>query len=281
VGEKLVEIPEDGSVLRHFYQNFNIKATKDGTDTFTAFKRLKKHQAGIISLAETNSNWKNGLIRENFRNQMFKNWENCKYRTSTSNWKSNSLNKPGGTITMATNRWSGRASMSGEDPWGLGRFSYIGTEGKKIDKKQRKLMFITLYRVCDKQTTKKSGAATIYRQEWNLLRNNGVADPNPRAQVIEDLISFIKSNQQQGYEIILAGDAYESMRKLSKIKGFGKLMDQCQLQDFHRHLPLTATHSSGSQPIDCIVGSALISDYVIRAGYTAFYIREAKYLLVS
>ena len=121
----------------------------------------------------------------------------------------------------------------------------------------------------------------IYRQEWNLLRNNRVADPNPRAQVIEDLISFIKSNQQQGYEIILAGDAYESMRKLSKIKGFGKLMDQCQLQDFHRHLPLTATHSSGSQPIDCIVGSALISDYVIRAGYTAFYIREAKYLLVS
>jgi hypothetical protein len=121
VGEKLVEIPEDGSVLRHFYQNFNIKATKDGTDTFTAFKRLKKHQAGIISLAETNSNWKNGLIRENFRNQMFRNWENRKYRTSTSNWKSNSLNKPGGTVTMATNRWSGRASMSGEDPWGLGQ----------------------------------------------------------------------------------------------------------------------------------------------------------------
>jgi hypothetical protein len=101
-------------------------------------------------------------------------------------------------------------------------------------------MFITLYRVCDKQTSKKAGATMIYRQEWNLLRNNRVADPNPRAQVIEDLISFIKSNQQQGYEIILlAGDANESMQNLSKTKGFGKLMDQCQLQDFHRHLPLT------------------------------------------
>jgi hypothetical protein len=62
VGEKLVEIPEDGSVLRHFYQNFNIKATKDGKDTFTACERLKKHQAGIISLAETNSNWKTALF---------------------------------------------------------------------------------------------------------------------------------------------------------------------------------------------------------------------------
>jgi hypothetical protein len=116
--------------------------------------------------------------------------------------------------------------MSGEDPWGLGRFSFIGTEGKKIDKKQRQLMFITMYRVC-KQTTKKADATTIYRQEWNLLWNNGAVNPNPRTQVIEDLISFIQSNQQQGYKIILAGDANESMRNLSKTKGFGKLMDQC------------------------------------------------------
>jgi hypothetical protein len=52
VGQKLVEIPEDGTVLCHFYQTFNIKATKDGKDTFTAFERLKKQQAKIISLAE-------------------------------------------------------------------------------------------------------------------------------------------------------------------------------------------------------------------------------------
>jgi hypothetical protein len=144
-GDKLIEIPEDGTVLRHLYQNYHVKAARDGKDTFNAFERLKQKQAGIISLSETNMNWKNPLIRESFQTQLFKSWDNCKYHTSTSNWQSNSMHKPGGTVTMATNRWSGRAALSGADPWGLGRFSYIGMHGKAIDKKQRKLLLITLY----------------------------------------------------------------------------------------------------------------------------------------
>jgi hypothetical protein len=61
------------------------------------------------------------------------------------------------------------------------------------------------------------------------------------------------------------------MQKLSKKKGFGKVMEACQLCNLHGHLEPTATHVSGSQPINCIVGSALIRDHVIREGYTAFY----------
>jgi hypothetical protein len=91
-----------------------------------------------------------------------------------------------------------------------------------------------------------------------MLRNHGMENPNPRSQIIDDLTSFlIKSNQQDGYEILLAGDANESMQKLSKTKGLGKLMEACQLRDLHRHIESTATHVSGSQPIDCIVGSPI------------------------
>jgi hypothetical protein len=61
------------------------------------------------------------------------------------------------------------------------------------------------------------------------------------------------------------------MQKLTKKRGLGKLMEACQLRDFHLHLPKTATQASGSQPIDCIIGSTIISEHVIRAGYTAFY----------
>lgn len=132
-------------------------------------------------------------------------------------------------------------------------------------------MIITLYRVCANLKTDKTGPKTVFKQEWNMLRNNGMENPNPRSQVIEDLTSFIKSKQKDGYKILLAGDVNRSMRKLSKQKGFGKLMEACQLRDLHGHLESTATHTSGSQPIDCIVGSTLISDHVIRAGYTAFY----------
>jgi hypothetical protein len=142
----------------------------------------------------------------------------------------------------------------------------VGTKGKS----GAKLLIITLYRVGANISIKRDGPKTVHHQEWNLLRNKGVEDPNPRDQVIEDLISFIKANQEQEYEIILAADANENMRALSTRKGFGKLMQACQLKDLHADLPCTETHIEGSKPIDCILGSAKISGHVIRAGYTAF-----------
>jgi hypothetical protein len=58
VGDKLTEIPEDGSILRHFAQNNKIKATRDGTDTGIVLDNMKRIQAGVISFSETNANWK-------------------------------------------------------------------------------------------------------------------------------------------------------------------------------------------------------------------------------
>jgi hypothetical protein len=266
VGDSMVPIPEDGSVVRMFYQNHKIRPTKDGELTKEDMRRLEKKQVGFVCLTETNNNWKSGLVRENFRNAVNTIWAPCRFQTSTSDWNTNSIYKPGGTVTMATGRWSGRTSISGEDPWGMGRFSYVGTKGQS----GAKLLLITLYRVCV-NTIKSAGAKTVFQQEWNLLRNKGVEKPKPRDQVVDDLITFIKTNQEQGFEILLAADANENMRALTQHRGFGKLLQACQLKDLHAHLPLTATHADGSTPIDCILGSSKISDHVIRAGYTEFY----------
>ena len=206
-----MEIPEDGSVARIFYQNHHLRPTKDGALIKLEMERLKQKQVAFVALSETNNNWKSGLVKECFRKAVSKTWEPAKFRSSTSDWKSNSIYKPGGTVTMATGRWSGRVSMAGQDPWRLGRFSYVGTKGKS----GAKLLIITLYRVGANISIKRDGPKTVHHQEWNLLRNKGVEDPNPRDQVIEDLISFIKVNQEQEYEIILAADANENMRALS------------------------------------------------------------------
>jgi len=96
-------------------------------------------------------------------------------------------------------------------------------------------------------------------------------DPNPRDQLIEDLISFIKTNQATGFEIHLMGDANEDMRKVTRQKGIGKLMHECQLQDLHAHHAPVATHINGSTTIDCMLGSAILAGHVLRSGYTAFY----------
>jgi hypothetical protein len=72
----------------------------------------------------------------------------------------------------------------------------VGTRGKSGSK----LLIITVYRVGANLSIKRQEPKTVYQQEWNLLRNNGDENPNPREQVIEDLISFIKANQEQEYE---------------------------------------------------------------------------------
>jgi hypothetical protein len=76
---------------------------------------------------------------------------------------------------------------------------YVGTKGQS----GAKLMMITLvYQVCV-NTIKSAGAKTAFQQEWNLLRNKGIEKPKPRDQVVDELITFIKTNQEQGYEILL------------------------------------------------------------------------------
>jgi hypothetical protein len=64
--------------------------------------------------------------------------------------------------------------MAGQDPWGLGRFSYVGTQGKSGSK----LLVITVYRVSANLSMKRQGPKTVYQQEWNLLRNKGDDNPN-------------------------------------------------------------------------------------------------------
>jgi len=125
----MCSIPTDGSVLRTFVINNHVRIEKESIDSITGLQSLANLQIGIFGYSETNSNWSNGLVRENFKHALDKVWDHTKYQTSTSDWKIKPIFKPGGTATVATGRWTGRAFMSGKDPWGMGRFSYIGTRG--------------------------------------------------------------------------------------------------------------------------------------------------------
>jgi hypothetical protein len=89
------------------FESFQIpfcttKRTKDGELIQKDMESLKQKQVGFVALAEINKNWKNGLVKECFCNAVNKEWSPVKFRASTSNWKSNSIYKPGGTVTMAT-----------------------------------------------------------------------------------------------------------------------------------------------------------------------------------
>ena len=69
-----------------------------------------------------------------------------------------SIYKPGGAATIATTNLSSRIKSSGEDPHGLGRWSYI-TFGSV---NQDQLTIVNAYRTC-KQTSN-SGVSTAHLQ---------------------------------------------------------------------------------------------------------------------
>jgi len=266
VGDPMEQLPPDGTILRVLSINNKLKIEKEGTDSCRGLQKLHDNQVGVFGYSETNANWKMGKVRENFKEAMARVWDHSRMQTSTSSWKCESIGKHGGTVMAATGRWTSRVHLAGDDPWGMGRFSYIGLGGSN----KMKLLIITFYRV-GKQTVKTAGPKTVFQQEWHILREKGFDDPNPREQLIDDMISFIATNQEAGYEILLMGDANENMRGLTAKRGIGRLIQACQLRDLHFHHPHTATHVNGSDPIDCMLGSAKLTDFVQGSGYNAFY----------
>lgn len=96
-----------------------------------------------------------------------------------------------------------RLVAKGEDPFGLGRWSYVTLRGKNTTK----VTIVTAY-----NATTSAGDCTYYHQQLRVLsrlhREQGIASPpNPRHQFILDLQSWLQHLSQEGHQFILAMDA--------------------------------------------------------------------------
>jgi len=155
--ESNVERPIDEGILRIFYNNCNglqagelLKAKlqqrllkkKEGnlneSIQYTKVRGLsgamQKMDANIMCLAETQTAWENWSVRATITKEFRRRDQYTSVTGSTSKTKSFSVVKPGGTAIIADGNWSSRTTKGGQDPSGLGRWSYLVVEGKKIVK---------------------------------------------------------------------------------------------------------------------------------------------------
>jgi hypothetical protein len=146
---------------------------------------------------------------------------------------------------------------NGKDP--LGRFAWqeILLDG------QRTLLVITAYRIVQSRT-KGSGPATSMMQQWRKLRAKGIENPNPRQQILTDLITFVKPYEQAGNEVLIMLDVNDSIDSAH----MDKFMDELNLCNLMcDYIPATppTTYQRGRNRIDHIVGTMGINLAMIRA----------------
>ena len=143
---------------------------------------LKEHQIDIYGMVETNVCW--AKIENQFRpNNRFKHaFEASKVSFSYNTHGIQHFDKrqPGGTLTIAINSFCHRSTLTGKDPSGLGRWSWIRIQGKSCC-----LQVITIYRPV--QSTNVTG---VYRQQQSYLMGNGISKC-PRQLILDDLAKEI------------------------------------------------------------------------------------------
>ena len=228
------------------------------------FGALRKWNAGIVCVSETQTSWENKLCRELMAQELRRVDQYGKITSSSSDALSASLVKPGGTAIISDGGWSSKLIDQGRDPSGLGRWSFITIVGKQ----DTKLTVICAYRVCKGQNINNVGPTTAYAQQYGLLKKAGKKSPNPRKQFITDLKGFILEKRAERHEILLCMDGNEELNeKNSQIKA---LINSCGMYDIASSkvspVPPTFIKRGVESTIDFMVGTQMVVDSIIRFG---------------
>jgi len=147
----------------------------------------------------------------------------------------------GGTGIAVFNRLTHHAQKAGDDPTGLGHWSWLRLQGKD----HRITRIVALYRPCCSD-----GPLSTYQQHCRALSKLS-QNECPREAILCDLASEVKKWQDDGDSIILLTDFNEDIRQPWIQKFFADLQ-LMEVLTAITPLPPTTMHNRGTNPIDGI-----------------------------
>jgi hypothetical protein len=190
-------------------------------------------------------------------------------------------------------RWTSRLHSKGEDPFGLGRWSYITLRGKL----ESLLTIISAYQVSQKSAGA-AGPKTAYMQQFKtLLASSNAAgkstQPEPNRQFLLDLHAWKQHLHASGHQVILNldnnTDLYSSEGSLhsnpydpTKVTScpqhdgsLATLAQSCGLVNIlavhHSQRPFPPTYIRGRKRLDYMLVSASLQSFVIRSGILPYH----------
>lgn len=285
-----IETIDNRETFRAIFQNPNGINPHSGNYKFAlSLQECHDHCAGIIGLVETNREWKKQEQQRQLKEAVHKPWAASVIQTSTSDEVFEDNYKPGGTATIVVDdHWVCRIKERGEDPWGLGRWSYIILGGKGT----KRIVSVQWYRVCKSSETN-AGETTAWKQQFNILRKCMEGQVDPRRQATLDMQVWIMYLLGLGYEVILYLDGNEDItEKIGKWielpqyeKGkhavnkdhdgsIATLMATCGLVDIFaaQHSgKLPNTYTRGTKRLDYVLVTPRLVDSVERTSMLPFH----------
>ena len=173
------------------FLNINgIQQTNDFEKMFEIGEELVYNDVDMTCLAKTKINWHRQktkcsceCIAKRYHNQ-------AKFITSSAIPDNiNRIYQPGGTATIIGDPYMGRICKIETDNK-YGRWTKVTFQGKS----DKKVTIITAYQV-NKDTVNTADDRSTWKQQYNIMRQEGIQNPDPRKRFWEDLENEIKKLQ--------------------------------------------------------------------------------------
>jgi hypothetical protein len=255
---------------RFVYYNINSLRSKTSGKWKAILEQIQRSGIDITGLCETSTNWSNNKKRNSLRRILRLHFKKNAMVTSKIPNTHNETNLPGGTCTITFNQWVDKIEKTIEDNHQMARWT--GTTYRLGN--NRKLHYITAYRVIDQPITTKNTLASNSQQHRRLLERN-ILNVKPRKQFIEDFIQqFSELANKPNEYFILTIDANETMDD-NETHGIRHLIDTLNLtniyQTIHQDFEQFPTHQNGSKTIDFALCSPNTIPYITQVGYIPFH----------
>jgi hypothetical protein len=259
--------PEKHGANRFVSANINgLSARDDFSKLHVIGQSADAMQIDYLGLIETNLDFGYKNIKEKCNSITRNYFKRTHIVQASSDITFNKAYQPGGIMSimgfpLAT------CCTSKVDDSSMGRWTEITVRGKR----NRKVTIITAYVVCPQsQSEISSKKTTAFTQQWHIIKRNspGITDIDPRKKMWEDLSTRIQKLKDIGHELIVMMDANDSLKQFNS--SLSDFVRKCELIDIiaerHGTEDEPPTYSRGSQRIDYIFTTPLLSEYTVACG---------------
>jgi hypothetical protein len=238
-------------------------------DDYTAWHdlcaSLVPYGPGAIALSKPNIDFLQQDVRQKIESIFRLHFGSVRLVTATSCARVPTPWKPGGVLLAILGTWTHHVTTTSRDD--LGRWvsaTLSGTDGSQAT-------ILSCYNVV-KTSIANTGPATIFAQQYQLLRLAGNAQPNPRQQFAVDLKKEVANRRRNHEELIVCGDFNEQLGDDPNL--MASVCAQHDLFDVHdRHLGDQAqvpTYIRGSKKLDYVFASLGLDRHVSSCGMNIY-----------